>query len=67
MKLCGAHQPDQEEVQVDKFIMLDSLIKTALPIPIQGLPPPYYRNKLMYIYTSGTTGLPKAAVLLNSR
>lgn len=67
MKLCGADQPQQEEVQEDKFIMLDELLRNSIAIPMDGLPPPNYSDKLMYIYTSGTTGFPKAAVLLNSR
>ncbi|KAK7791656.1 hypothetical protein R5R35_005068 [Gryllus longicercus] len=48
-------------------VALEPLLAEEEPLPPEGVPPPGFRDPLLYIYTSGTTGLPKAAVMLNSR
>lgn len=66
-KFCGADQKKDLTVPTEGFELLNTRLEAAAQTPVEGVPPPNYKDELLYIYTSGTTGLPKAAVLRNSR
>jgi long-subunit acyl-CoA synthetase (AMP-forming) len=66
-KFCGADQKKDLTIPTEGFELLNTKLEAAANTPIDSIPPPNYKDELLYIYTSGTTGLPKAAVLRNSR